>query len=255
MKRRKMRMSKYESEATTLVELINWQREKERQDVKVNEMKLNDIAVDIDSLVVHKYLRLEEFVKLFRLKSAYVKQLTEKLSDAPLLMHLNFLPKDRENYFFGVDMPHGSYVWVVKRLGLDKTYNEVILYVDMVSERQYESMKPHEPYDSIALLKPLLPPTALMEFNIYARPSDNIRCYEETCTSEEKCLEVYTNPTYFNKFVDKSILDRLAFEPRLSVGTHQEGKLFSGTDIKKECVLSVKYTVIKEEEKEENEEK
>lgn len=249
-------MSKYESEATTLVELINWQREKERQDMKVNEMKLNDVSIDIDNLVVHQYLRLEEFVKLFHLKSAYVKQLTEKLSDAPLLMHLTFLPEDRENYFFGVDTPHGSYVWVVKRLGLDKTYNEVILYVDMVSERQYEYMKPHKPYDSIALLKPLLPPTALMEFNISARTaggiendSDDIRHYEE------KSLEVYTNPTYFNKFVDKSILDKLAFEPHLSVGTHQEGKLFSGTDIKKKCVLSVKYTVIKEEEKEENEEK
>ena len=244
-------MSKYESEATALVHIINAHRKEEE---KMNQMKLNDIAVDIDNLVVHQYLRLEEFVKMFNLKSAYVKQLTEKLSDAPLLMDLKFLPKDRENYFFGVDTPHGSYVWVVKRLGLDKTYNEVILYVDMVSERQYESMKPHKPYDSIALLKPLLPSTALMEFNICARPSDNIRRYEETCTSEEKRLEVYTNPTYFNKFVDKSILDKLAFEPHLSVGTRIEGKLFSGTDRTKEYVLSVKYTVIKEEEKEDNEE-
>jgi hypothetical protein len=218
-------------------------------------MKLNDIVVDIDSLVVHQYLRLEEFVKLFNLKSAYVKQLTEKLSDAPLLMHLTFLPEDRENYFFGVDTPHGSYVWVVKRLGLDKTYNEVILYVDMVSERQYESMKPHEPYDSIALLKPLLPPTALMQFNIYARTAGGIENNsDEIKHYEEECLEVYTNPTYFNKFVDKSILDKLAFEPHLSVGTHVEGKLFSGTDRTKEYVLSVKYTVIKEEEKE-NEDK
>jgi hypothetical protein len=248
-------MSKYKPEATALVELINWQREKERQDMKVNEMTLNDVAVDIDSLVVHQYLRLEEFVKLFNLKSAYVKQLTEKLSDAPLLMHLTFLPEDRENYFFGVDTPHGSYVWVVKRLGLDKTYNEVILYVDMVSERQYESMKPHEPYDSIALLKPLLPPTALMQFNIYARTAGGIENdSDEIKHYEEECLEVYTNPTYFNKFVDKSILDKLAFEPHLSVGTHVEGKLFSGTDRTKEYVLSVKYTVIKEEEKE-NEDK
>ena len=252
MKRRKMRMSKYESEATTLVELMNIYNEKKKRE----DLKLNDIAVDIDSLVVHQYLRLEEFVKLFHLKSAYVKQLTEKLSDAPLLMDLKFLPKDRENYFFGVDTPHGSYIWVVKRLGLDKTYNEVILYVDMVSERQYESMKPHKPYDSIALLKPLLPPTALMQFNISARPSDNIRRYEENCFYEEEHLEVYTNPTYFNKFVDKGILDKLAFEPYLSVGTHREVKVFSGTGVtkEKEYVLSVKYTVIKEEEKEDNEE-
>jgi hypothetical protein len=244
-------MSKYKPEATALADIVNAYRQKDRE----NEMKLNDIAVDIDSLVVHQYLRLEEFVKLFNLKSAYVKQLTEKLSDAPLLMHLTFLPEDRENYFFGVDTPHGSYVWVVKRLGLDKTYNEVILYVDMVSERQYESMKPHEPYDSIALLKPLLPPTALMQFNIYARTAGGIENdSDEIKHYEEECLEVYTNPTYFNKFVDKSILDKLAFEPHLSVGTHIEGKLFSGTDRTKEYVLSVKYTVIKEEEKE-NEDK
>jgi hypothetical protein len=244
-------MSKYKPEATALADIVNIYRQKDRE----NEMKLNDIVVDIDSLVVHQYLRLEEFVKLFNLKSAYVKQLTEKLSDAPLLMHLTFLPEDRENYFFGVDTPHGSYVWVVKRLGLDKTYNEVILYVDMVSERQYESMKPHKPYDSIALLKPLLPPTALMQFNIYARTAGGIENdSDEIKHYEEECLEVYTNPTYFNKFVDKSILDKLAFEPHLSVGTHIEGKLFSGTDRTKEYVLSVKYTVIKEEEKE-NEDK
>jgi hypothetical protein len=244
-------MSKYKPEATALADIVNTYRQKDRE----NKMKLNDIAVDIDSLVVHQYLRLEEFVKLFHLKSAYIKQLTEKLSDAPLLMHLTFLPEDRENYFFGVDTPHGSYVWVVKRLGLDKMYNEVILYVDMVSERQYESMKPHEPYDSIALLKPLLPPTALMQFNIYARTAGGIENdSDEIKHYEEECLEVYTNPTYFNKFVDKSILDKLAFEPHLSVGTHIEGKLFSGTDRTKEYVLSVKYTVIKEEEKE-NEDK
>jgi hypothetical protein len=244
-------MSKYKPEATALADIVNTYRQKDRE----NEMKLNDIAVDIDSLVVHQYLRLEEFVKLFNLKSAYVKQLTEKLSDAPLLMHLTFLPEDRENYFFGVDTPHGSYVWVVKRLGLDKTYNEVILYVDMVSERQYESMKPHEPYDSIALLKPLLPPTALMQFNIYARTAGGIENdSDEIKHYEEECLEVYTNPTYFNKFVDKSVLDKLVFEPHLSVGTRIEGKLFSGTDRTKEYVLSVKYTVIKEEEKE-NEDK
>jgi hypothetical protein len=244
-------MSKYKPEATALADIVNTYRQKDRE----NEMKLNDIAVDIDSLVVHQYLRLEEFVKLFNLKSAYVKQLTEKLSDAPLLMHLTFLPEDRENYFFGVDTPHGSYVWVVKRLGLDKTYNEVILYVDMVSERQYESMKPHKPYDSIALLKPLLPPTALMQFNIYARTAGGIENdSDEIKHYEEECLEVYTNPTYFNKFVDKSVLDKLVFEPHLSVGTRIEGKLFSGTDRTKEYVLSVKYTVIKEEEKENEDE-
>jgi hypothetical protein len=244
-------MSKYKPEATALADIVNIYRQKDRE----NEMKLNDIAVDIDSLVVHQYLRLEEFVKLFNLKSAYVKQLTEKLSDAPLLMHLTFLPEDRENYFFGVDTPHGSYVWVVKRLGLDKTYNEVILYVDMVSERQYESMKPHKPYDSIALLKPLLPPTALMQFNIYARTAGGIENdSDEIKHYEEECLEVYTNPTYFNKFVDKSVLDKLVFEPHLSVGTRIEGKLFSGTDRTKEYVLSVKYTVIKEEEKENEDE-
>lgn len=243
-------MSKYESEAAVLANIINARRQMDRE----NEMKLNDIAVDIDSLVVHQYLRLEEFVKLFNLKSAYVKQLTEKLSDAPLLMDLKFLPKDRENYFFCVDTPHGSYIWVVKRLGLDKTHNEVILYVDMVSERQYESMKPHEPYDSIALLKPLLPPTALMQFNIYMRTAGSIENdSDEIKHYEEECLEVYTNPTYFNKFVDKSILDKLAFEPHLSVGVHTEGKFFSGTGVTKEYVLSVKYTVIKEEEEEENE--
>jgi hypothetical protein len=244
-------MSKYKPEATALADIVNTYRQKDRE----NEMKLNDIAVDIDSLVVHQYLRLEEFVKLFHLKSAYIKQLTEKLSDAPLLMHLTFLPEDRENYFFGVDTPHCSYVWVVKRLGLDKMYNEVILYVDMVSERQYESMKPHKPYDSIALLKPLLPPTALMQFNICARTAGGIENdSDEIKHYEEECLEVYTNPTYFNKFVDKSVLDKLVFEPHLSVGTRIEGKLFSGTDRTKEYVLSVKYTVIKEEEKE-NEDK
>ena len=242
-------MSKYESEVTVLENIINARRQMDRE----NEMKLNDIAVDIDSLVVHQYLRLEEFVKLFNLKSAYVKQLTEPLSEAPLLMHLNFLPKDRNNFFLSVDISKGGYIWVVKRLGLDTTYNEVILYVDMVDERTYECMKPRKPYDSIALLKPLLPPTGIMQFNIYARTaggiendSDDIRHYEE------ECLEVYTNPTYFNKFVDKSILDKLAFEPRLSVGTHVEGKGFSLSDKTKEYVLSVRFTVIKEEEEKEN---
>lgn len=242
-------MSKYESEATALVEIINAHREKER----INNMKLNDVA--LEDLLAYNYLRLEEFVKVFSLKSAYIKQLTEPLSEAPLLMHLKFLPKDRDNFFLGVDTSKGSYIWVVKRLGLDATYDEVILYVDMVDERMYECMKPHKPYDSIALLKPLLPPTALMQFNIYARTaggiendSDDIRHYEE------ECLEVYTNPTYFNKYVDKSILDRLAFEPYLSVGTHREGTIFSPSELKKEYVLSLRLTVIKEEEKEENEE-
>jgi hypothetical protein len=94
-----------------------------------------------------------------------------------------------------------------------------------------------------------------MQFNIYARTAGGIENdSDEIKHYEEECLEVYTNPTYFNKFVDKSILDKLAFEPHLSVGTHIEGKLFSGTDRTKEYVLSVKYTVIKEEEKENEDE-
>lgn len=235
-------MSKYESEATALVEIINAHRQKEQE----NKMKLNDIAVD--NLISYDYLRLEEFIKVFHLKSAYVKQLTEKLKDAPLLMNLKFFPNDRENYFFSMDTSNGSYIWVVKRLGLDTTSNKVILYVDMVDERTYESMKPHKPYDSIALLKPLLPPTALMQFNIHTRYKD-VDSSKERAFEEER-LEVLTNPTHFNKFVDKSILDKLAFEPRLSVGTHVERVGDSITDVTKEYVLLVTYTVIKEEEKE-----